>query len=635
MRGRSRLPGQTRWIAAILAACPALGTAQDASYNVQLSIFRVSGPITVLSHEYANQPANPRIEEFLDRDTNVQLNNVHVAEFLESFGKLGEINWKIEPGLIAPPPARPTIPVEKNVSPTTQYFTDGMLQTVDFEGVPFREALKRTLAYLDLDFVVLPDGIQILRRGSLLPGAAHFRTYTSLHRIELFEQGAVRILSTTIPLGGDDHTVSVLLLETDKVKALGRPAIVLLEDQAGTISVGSSVPVPYLEPKPGSAEEFVLRKSIEDTAVNTRVRVSRLSDRKVNLTATVETRYIKDREPLADTTLRAGPPIRASSNTGLKVPVDLGRRFALLAPIADGTDETLLAFCRIDRMPGRPATPVSGSAQSTPAVEAPTSQYTVEMKFLQVHGEPDWSFWTQPYDRPYSFDEGAGRVLGPVGLHEPLDPERMHAQLGFRDTTKKDMEFVSAPRATGLLDHQSHIDSGATPGLFKLLLTNSARQQTNSNSITPNTDAASNRKGFTGIGELLNPIYDSLASHPKKLEREDVEGKILIIDANVETDASGKNVAAPPGQGDGIFIALEGKSGDAPGQYRLEQTVVLRKKLGNKLGAATKGDAVLATTQFACDYQTDDGDSAMFLIPVSGDSYLVMISKFEVVKPES
>jgi len=584
----------------------------DAHYLFDFAFYRVSG--ASITHT-----TDMEVPPILAQPVSFNFARVPITEIIEFLTEIYRLKIEVPPGLIAPwvptkeerliasgQPPRPL--------PATPpgYVTHGFVDYIEMSDVPLGQGLVAMLHPLGLGYVVEDDVVRLCKLEDSKP-AANVSVYRPTPELTLFDAGALSIAGRYVPLGDAMYPTRVLE-PTREIALLGGPSVSAYPGTTARIDMRDAAPVEYFEKAPGGASTFVRRLADAPTGMGIALDIDGAINGYVPSAFSLNASFVTDREPADGTALNVGKPRFLKMARNGKLSLGLNKFSAILTQFGDNSSDVLLAFVRVIE--------VSPPEVVSVAEKQPFS-YTVEMKMIHLHGNPDWSFWTQGYGLDYSYGDGAGRVFGPVAMSAPLDNDRLGAQLGFPGTAQKDVTFIAAPRVTSYLDHKELSERGLT-SLYKLVLMN--RKQTVPKTITPNTDAP---KAPTNISEQWNSIYDSLALQPKKFGMEDVAGKATIIAADLNINEAGDLIAAAPGKGFGTMAIVEGRSGDSPGVYRLGQTIVLREALSVK-----RDNPLIAQAQFACDYEIKDKSGVAFLVPVDNENFIAVVSSFQMLPPE-
>lgn len=232
--------------------------------------------------------------------------------------------------------------------------------------------------------------------------------------------------------------------------------------------------------------------------------------------------------------------------------------------------------------------------------------YEIQTRLIQVHGIPDWAFWTQPYARPHEFVEGAGRVFGPVDITDVV-PEFTHdarhfAYPGFPEVSEGDAVLLGSYRGSNLVDRRAIMRDMQYPTLFKVILTSGTRNAANTgNGIS------------TDVSGALDRMYAALAPTPRELEKTDVEAKTIILDP------------------DGMMMFLEANTAATPGVARVDQYIVTRLNGMMRSKGGWKSGNEEVRCAFSCSYDVPDGATLAFLVPQADSDYLLVVSTFSTV----
>lgn len=217
-------------------------------------------------------------------------------------------------------------------------------------------------------------------------------------------------------------------------------------------------------------------------------------------------------------------------------------------------------------------------------------QCSVGVEFIQVRGEPDWAFWTQPYARDVEFEEGAGRVFGPVAVKVEIGRKISLdlSQLGFREVDEYGGAKISSPRVTFMVDRREVFARGILPADF----------------IKEDT------------GKRITELHNSIALTPRTFTNDDLKGGAAIYDTN-----------------NGAYCTMEATSTGTPGVFRLDQLIGINAcELKKGSDGYIKGPKTLRG-EFVCNYEITDGSQAAFLIPIGDRKYVLVISDFVLIDP--
>lgn len=249
-------------------------------------------------------------------------------------------------------------------------------------------------------------------------------------------------------------------------------------------------------------------------------------------------------------------------------------------------------------------------------------EFHVEVKCIQIQGKPDWSWWTQGFTGNSSYDDGAGRVFGPVdatGFWKHIDFSRT----GFPGVADDEPVVIGSPRAVWWLDHGEYLKRGEQHSLYKVGIMQEP----------PDTDEwrSDDKSPSPEVLSDLDGLYNSLSLYPKKLTRDDVESKALVFSIDGQYDKDGKFIMPTLGNGNGFLLSIEANSTGSPDVYRLEQQILVHKTKFKRPYRSRKWSEEFIRGQIECRYEVKDGSTTAFLLPVVDDEYLLLLSTFTLV----
>lgn len=298
-----------------------------------------------------------------------------------------------------------------------------------------------------------------------------------------------------------------------------------------------------------------------------------------------------------------------------QIPVGDGERHAFVSPAGVEENRLLLILLRVYQ---------PGSAVDPDRILEGEWRFSVETKFIQVVGKPDWTYWAKSYGRAYEFPEGAGRVFGPVDARDFVKVSSVMSpwgSIGFPEVTDDDTHVFTSPRVTSQVDHQKLQREGKTMTDFSFVVTNGG-------------GAASRPpagKKYLNLSDYVGDIYNGLALHPKKLGREDVRGRAMATSVNFTLDENGNTILPSPDLIDGFIEFVGADSTEQTGVYRLDQKWLIRMREMTKTWTSWKQGPNAFHAQFRCAVDVRDGDSIAYLVPGVDDKYLLLVSTFTLI----
>jgi hypothetical protein len=301
--------------------------------------------------------------------------------------------------------------------------------------------------------------------------------------------------------------------------------------------------------------------------------------------------YIRDRELLEGTSIRGGKPVLEEHWANVSTAITFDSRTALIVQMIDRIEEKLVMFITLQAV---------NSAESPTPVEVSRAltQYAIETKSIHVRGEPDWAFWTRPYEHAYHMYEGAGRYLGPASIGDvDFAGEVNLKNLGF--VRIKESHPGPESRVVGAINHRKFIREGVLNSrLFPdgIVLPSESREE---------------------VFRHLNTLYAAVTGQPGPFQSDrlrDWEGYVAIIDANHE-----------------YMYMFEAESTPEPLVYRLDgKILVLDPEIGGPQPADNRDGPL--RVYLHCSYDVEDESAVAFLVPINGDSYLVVLAHFSLIQ---
>lgn len=584
-------------LALMLAQCV---WADEPKYKAEVHIYHVHDtPIHFYGWNGVDANVNSELEGTLDLPITIQFDEVHLSDIFKFIGAIYGIPFQIDDGLVAP----------KGQDVGT-YFSAGKIGYVNLKEVPVRRALDTLLAPLGLDYAVTAENIRILKASGKSPSDSAQQQmvtgYQPTEHWEVLKTGSMRVGRSMVHFAkGERASIG----NVDGVANLANPTLVLPANRPGAVDINGTVQ--YLVPGVEKEGSYLVRNTEAFAGLKVGLQFSPGAENTVDCEFDLDYNYIRERLKVKDVLLDVGMPVIEKIATKEKIQVPLDQPVAMLTRTGEQKD-VILVLLRVLQIPE--TQPISDQPQP------PT--YTVGMKMFHIHGKPNWSFWTQDYALEYAYRDGAGRMFGPVALRETFNVDRFGEQLGFSGIAQKEITPLCSPRGAGQLDRRLAIERDPNSSLSKIILNVMGPLP---DSITPNTDSAKNALPVAKVPKLLVAIYNSLALRPATLDFEELKAKITIVAANIEPDEAGNLTLAAPGNGS--LAMLEGRSGNTPDIYRLDQTILLRQAL-----AVKRGDPLIARMQFNCDYEIKNGSGVAFLLPVADEEYVVIVSEFDLIK---